>query len=304
MNGVDISFSTTTDAAQTRAAISQAINAVADQTGVKAIDTESGATGVNLVAEDGRNITLTFDTTDLTGLDQNTFASATGLSGGADNGGSGSVYTNTYEGGYTLIADGDQKSIEIGGGNGTGRGDLANAGLTAGTYDRAEAVTVSSKESDSSTASSIGADSAALTNKVARADDNRASLDGGSFANRLIATAETTTADTEFAVDVNGTVSNVQVAAGQTTAQAAATLDGVTGIDVQERIEFSVSNYATAANTAGTLTLAGANIALASSDTFTGGTATADRLTALADSINTATGFTAGVTVTGGTELR
>lgn len=298
LNGVDISFSTTTDAAQTRAAISQAINAVADQTGVKAIDTESGATGVNLVAEDGRNITLTFDTTDLTDLDQNTFASATGLSGGADNGGSGSVYTNTYEGGYTLIADGDQKSIEIGGGNGTGRGDLANAGLTAGTYDRAEAVTVSSKESDSSTASSIGADSAALTNKVARADDNRASLDGGSFANRLIATAETTTADTEFAVDVNGTVSNVQVAAGQTTAQAAATLDGVTGIDVQERIEFSVSDYATAANTAGTLTIAGADIALASSDTFTGATATADRLTALADSINNATGFTSDVTVT------
>lgn len=302
LNGVEISFSTTTDAAQTRAAISQAINAVADQTGVKAVDTESGATGVNLVAEDGRNITLSFDTTDFgSGITAANFAAATGLAGGAtdaDGTGPGTVFSNTYEGGYTLIADGDQKSIEIGGGNGTGRGDLANAGLTAGTYDRAEAVTVSSKESDSSKASSIGADSAALTNKVARADDNRASLDGGSFANRLIATAETTTADTEFAVDVNGTVSNVQVAAGQTTAQAAATLDGVTGIDVQERIEFSVSNYATAANTAGTLTLAGANIALASSDTFTGATATADRLTALADSINTATGFTGGVTVT------
>ena len=296
LNGVDISFSTTTDSAQSRAAITQAINAVSEQTGVRAVDTENGATGVNLVAEDGRNITLTFDTTELNDLDQDTFAAATGLSGGADNGGSGSVYSNTYEGGYTLIADGDQKTIEVSGGNGTGRGDLANAGLAAGSYDRAEAVSVSDKVADTSTSSTVSGGT--LTNQIARTDDNRASLDGGSFANRLIATAETTTADTEFSVDVDGTVSNVQVAAGQTTAQAAVTLDGVTGIDVQERIEFTVSDYATAASTAGSLTFAGATIALASSDSFTGPTATEDRLTALAESINNATGYTADVTVT------
>jgi len=163
LNGVDVSFSTTTDTAQSRAAITQAINAVSEQTGVRAVDTDSSATGVNLVAEDGRNITLSFDAADLSSGFGATaaekaanFASATGLAGGAvdvDGAGAGTVYSNTYEGGYTLIADGDQKTIEISGGNGTGRGDLANAGLSAGTYDRAEAVSVSSKVSDTSTAS-------------------------------------------------------------------------------------------------------------------------------------------------------
>ncbi|GAA6146516.1 flagellin [Thalassolituus maritimus] len=280
LNGVEISFATTTDAAQTRAAISQAINAVADQTGVSAVDTEASSTGVNLTAEDGRNIQIS--DVNFTGSD---FAAATGLAA-----------AGTYEGGYTLIADGDQKAIEISGGNGTGRGDLANAGLTAGSYDRAEAVSVSDKVADTSTSSTVSGGT--LTNQIARTDDNRASLDGGSFANRVIAAAETTTAATEFAVDVDGTVSNVQVAAGQTTAQAAATLDAVTGVDVQERIEFTVSDYATNAATAGSVTIAGATIALASSDSFTGATATEDRLTALADSINNATGFTTDVTVT------
>jgi len=280
LNGVEISFATTTDAAQTRAAISQAINAVADQTGVSAVDTEASSTGVNLTAEDGRNIQIS--DVNFTGSD---FAAATGLAA-----------AGTYEGGYTLIADGDQKAIEISGGNGTGRGDLANAGLTAGSYDRAEAVSVSDKVADTSTSSTVSGGT--LTNQIARTDDNRASLDGGSFANRVIAAAETTSAATEFAVDVDGTVSNVQVAAGQTTAQAAATLDAVTGVDVQERIEFTVSDYATNAATAGSVTIAGATIALASSDSFTGATATEDRLTALADSINNATGFTTDVTVT------
>ncbi len=280
LNGVEISFATTTDAAQTRAAISQAINAVADQTGVSAVDTEASSTGVNLTAEDGRNIQIS--DVNFTGSD---FAAATGLAA-----------AGTYEGGYTLIADGDQKAIEISGGNGTGRGDLANAGLTAGSYDRAEAVSVSDKVADTSTSSTVSGGT--LTNQIARTDDDRASLDGGSFANRLIAAAETTSADTEFSVDVDGTVSNEQVAAGQTTAQAAATLDGVTGLDVQERIEFTVSDYATDIATAGSVTIAGATIALASSDSFTGATATQDRLTALADSINNATGFTTDVTVT------
>ncbi|WP_301387468.1 hypothetical protein, partial [Thalassolituus sp. UBA2590] len=280
LNGVEISFATTTDAAQTRAAISQAINAVADQTGVSAVDTEASSTGVNLTAEDGRNIQIS--DVNFTGSD---FAAATGLAA-----------AGTYEGGYTLIADGDQKAIEISGGNGTGRGDLANAGLTAGSYDRAEAVSVSDKVADTSTSSTVSGGN--LTNQIARTDDNRASLDSGTFANRVIAAAETTSAATEFSIDVNGTVSNVQVAAGQTTAQAAATLDGVTGLDVQERIEFTVSDYATNPATAGSVTIAGATIALASSDSFTGATATEDRLTALADSINNATGFTTDVTVT------
>ena len=191
LNGVDISFSTTTDAAQTRAAISQAINAVSEQTGVTAVDTESSATGVNLVAEDGRNITLNFDTTNLTGIDETTFASATGLAGGAvdlDGAGAGTVFGNTYEGGYTLIADGDRNSIEIGGGNGTGRGDLANAGLTAGTYDRGVAASVSEAQADTTEATTNAGGN--LNNTLARTSV------GGTFLSESGGSATSTVAST------------------------------------------------------------------------------------------------------------
>ncbi len=121
LNGVQITLQTTTDTATTRAGVAQAINAVADQTGITAVNTESDALGVTLVAADGRNITVTFDaalTKAATGIDGTTSA------------------TVTQEGGYTLVADGNIDEIVITGGNGTGNGDLANAGLVAGSYDR------------------------------------------------------------------------------------------------------------------------------------------------------------------------
>jgi flagellin len=125
LNGVDIEISQTTDAAQTRAAAVAAINAVSDQTGVSAIDSETDAGGVNLVAADGRNITVDFDATLTT--------AASGISG-TDGGAS-----FTSEGGYTLVADGDVSEVVIKGGDGTGNGDLANAGLSLGTYSTTQA---------------------------------------------------------------------------------------------------------------------------------------------------------------------
>jgi flagellin len=192
LNGVEISFSTTTDSAQTRAAISQAINAVAEQTGVSAVDTESGSTGVNLVAEDGRNIQIsdvTFSGTD--------FAAATGL-----------AEAGTYEGGYTLIADGDQKTIDISGGNGTGRGDLANAGLTAGSYDRAEAVSVSTKVSDSTQSTTVGGGS--LANTLARADS------GGTFISATAGTATSVVTSTATTAQITDSGASVTITQGTT----------------------------------------------------------------------------------------
>lgn len=192
LNGVEISFSTTTDSAQTRAAISQAINAVAEQTGVSAVDTESGSTGVNLVAEDGRNIQIsdvTFSGTD--------FAAATGL-----------AEAGTYEGGYTLIADGDQKTIDISGGNGTGRGDLANAGLTAGSYDRAEAVSVSTKVSDSTQSTTVGGGS--LANTLARADS------GGTFISNTAGTATSVVTSTATTAQITDSGASVTITQGTT----------------------------------------------------------------------------------------
>ncbi|AHK15305.1 flagellin [Thalassolituus oleivorans] len=303
LNGVDISFSTTTDAAQTRAAISQAINAVSDQTGVKAVDTDSASTGVNLVADDGRNITLTFDTADLSSgygatdaAKAASFASATGLAGGADNGGSGTVYSNTYEGGYTLIADGDQKSIDISGGNGTGRGDLANAGLTAGTYDRAVAASVSTKVSDTTQASTITGGS--LSNAIARADSGGTLMttNGGSITNLASSTATDLdiTADITAAVKVGTTEFSLTDGAGDTVAELATALDaGAAGaaVDVSgdvnffEKVEFNISTVTTGAG-GGTLTLGGQALNLLDS-TATGYT-TEDQLVSLQNQINAA----------------
>ncbi len=112
INGVDIAVTTVaSDNVQTRADIVAAINANSEQTGVVAVDTGDDKAGIRLEAADGRNIVVALDTVT---------AAQTGLKAGAQ--------TGTY----SLVANvGTQ--IEI---SSTGGGVLANAGLTAGTYDR------------------------------------------------------------------------------------------------------------------------------------------------------------------------
>ncbi|TGG95217.1 hypothetical protein E4656_02000 [Natronospirillum operosum] len=118
LNGVEISLATGgVNAADDRSAVISAINAKADQTGVTAVSA-GDAGGVELVAEDGRNITVDLDG----GLTEE----ATGLKEG------------TSYGGYTLISN-DGSNITISGGDGTGTGDIANSGLVAGTYGGREA---------------------------------------------------------------------------------------------------------------------------------------------------------------------
>lgn len=123
LNGVDISITTTTSSSQTRASVIEAVNAVADQTGVMAVDSESDTGGVMLVAEDGRNIEISFTTS----------------TGTFDGSSTGIAAADTYEGGFTLVADGDVSEIVIEGGDGTGNGDLKNSGLTRGTYTTTQA---------------------------------------------------------------------------------------------------------------------------------------------------------------------
>ncbi|MCT7357486.1 MAG: hypothetical protein COB09_13255 [Thalassobium sp.] len=124
LNNVDISLSTSTDSAGTRASVVEAINAVSDQTGVTAVSSGTDANGVQLVAADGRNIDIAFGS--FTGgiTSDADAAAATGLAA-----------EETYYGGYTLVADGDVDSVAITGGDGTGNGNLANAGLNRGTYE-------------------------------------------------------------------------------------------------------------------------------------------------------------------------
>ncbi len=147
LNGVEIELQTSSDSASTRASVAQAINAVSDQTGIVAVNTDSDALGITLQAEDGRNISIGFDTANGFGsLSLDEVAQATGLAAGSSyNTSTNTGSYTTYEGGYTLVAAGDTDSIVITGGSGTGNGDLANSGLAAGTYDRATAQLTSTR---------------------------------------------------------------------------------------------------------------------------------------------------------------
>lgn len=138
INNVKISnLHTTDDTATTRAAVVEAINGFSEQTGVTAVDTGDDKLGVQLVAEDGRNIEVDFTGTNLT-------AANTGLAA-----------EGTYEGGFTLVAGAGVSSIEISGGDGTSLGDLANAGLSEGTYSAGVASVTSTAQTETGATNAI-----------------------------------------------------------------------------------------------------------------------------------------------------
>lgn len=172
LNGVAISLNTSVDESGTRASVVEAINAVADQTGITAIDSKTSSNGVSLVAEDGRNITIAFSNT-LT-------AASTGL---ADAG--------TYYTGVTLVADGDVDSIAITGGDGTGNGNLANAGLLAGDYDSGAAQLASTAVTADN---GVGFQSTSLAN----ASGDIFGLSGGAFTENQGGRASGTSGIAEF----------------------------------------------------------------------------------------------------------
>jgi flagellin len=121
INGVDTSVIYTSDDAElSRAAVVTAINNIADQTGVKAINTHDDQQGVVLQAADGRNIQLDLGTMT---------TAATGL--GASN-----VYAGTFE-----LNTLDGRSIDV---SSNVSGTIANSGLNFGTFaaDTAQAVTL------------------------------------------------------------------------------------------------------------------------------------------------------------------
>ena len=138
LNGVDITINGTANAddaakAATRGSVVEAFNAKAEQTGIVASDGGNDG-GVILTAEDGRNITLTSaGTNDLSvyGLADSDVAAADSIQSQA---------------GFTLTAKNANTDIVISGGNGTGNGDIANSGLTAGTYSAQTAATSTIKQ--------------------------------------------------------------------------------------------------------------------------------------------------------------
>ncbi len=282
LNGVDISLSTTASTSQTRAGVVEAINAVSDQTGVIAVNSNSDNGGVQLIAEDGRNISISASNT--------LSAASTGLALNAT-----ASNQETYEGGYTLVADSDIASIEIQGGNGTGNGDLANAGLVAGSYVRGQAASVSGVQSSELQATKLtGGDT---ENVLADTSDNATLITGGTgVVSTTSANAVTAVgADQDFAVTVTtagGAVTTVfeAVTGGTTIASAAAQLDAIAGVNAFERITFNIDNFTT--NTGGGslfLGARGSEVTISLPDDADGAfTALSDRLEYLTGELNAA----------------
>jgi flagellin len=118
------SVSTTTDTALSRKLVVNAINAISNATGVTAVDTESDNNGVQLLAKDGRNITL--ELTTLT-------AASTGLA---------NATATTYVGSYNLFSNDGSSPITIGTKEGNTQNTVEKAGLRVGTYAAGLAETV------------------------------------------------------------------------------------------------------------------------------------------------------------------
>ena len=296
LNGVEIALSTTASTVQTRAAVAEAINSVANQTGVKAINTNTDSGGVQLVAEDGRNVEIAFSNYAGSVTATNVQA-ATGL---AING------ATTYVGGYTLIADGDVSEILIDGGNGTGNGDLSRAGLIKGNYQPGAAATVSTAQTDSTSATGIdGNASGSLTNEIASYLDNAFVVNSGTLANTLVANsaaaiaAITTSYTVLYSVATAGAVlasSAITIASGgSSVATAASRINAITGVNAFERIEFNITDF-TGTTGGETLFLAGASITLGD-DSLANFDTTTERLQSLTESLNNAS-YSANVTVT------
>jgi len=125
------SIGVTTDTSLSRKLVTDAINAISGATGVKAVNTDSDNGGVALVAEDGRNIAVSFTTLS---------AGNTGVAAAA-----------TYVGGFHLYSvDGSEFTIDTKE-NGT-TSLIQDAGLRIGTYGGGTAETVTKVRSTTAAA--------------------------------------------------------------------------------------------------------------------------------------------------------
>ena len=157
INGITTASITTTGVGSTdRGLVVNAINAISAATGVTAVDTGADASGVQLVASDGRNITTAFST--LT-------AAATGVKAAG-------TYTTTYSVSYSGVAGG---SLVIG-------GTVTNSGLTAATTNVALSGTAISNV-DVTNVTNANATLASVDAALQAIDGSRAAL--GAYQNRF-----------------------------------------------------------------------------------------------------------------------
>ena len=103
---------------ESRAAVVKAINFITQYTGVKAIDTNSDTQGVSLIADDGRNIQISFNTADNTVGAITAFSANTGLKQG--------IQAGTYS-----LESAVNMPVTVGT---TSQGNINNAGLQIANY--------------------------------------------------------------------------------------------------------------------------------------------------------------------------
>ena len=146
----------------TRANVVRAINLISDRTGVKAIDSGSDAKGVSLVAADGRNIEVRFETS------ASTNAQAFGQRIGMGEG----VQSSTIS-----LESKIQAPVVLGSG---AAGDITRAGLVSGNYSKNESV-LNSQSRDPVKAAVAQVSSVKLTGAVGTTDTVSVVVNGTTF---------------------------------------------------------------------------------------------------------------------------
>ena len=208
INGVNIAIQSSASGETTRSSVVSAINAVSDRTGVVAVDTGADSSGVNLVAEDGRNIQLAF-------------------ANGATAANTGLAAAGTFEGGFTLVSE-DGSDIVVSGGDGSsaGAGNIANSGLSAGTFGgTTSAVTSSAQAGATGTINELAAGDIVINGVSIGAsqatDDTASNLNGNGSGIAIAAAINRSTEQTGVSATVNATT---LVGGAQTSATVAGTL--------------------------------------------------------------------------------
>lgn len=215
INDVTITIATTDDGSTTRSSVVTAINAISDRTGVTAVDTGADATGITLQAADGRNVEIAYGT--------GVTAEAAGLATAA-----------TYEGGYTLVSlDGNE--VVIDGGDGSGSGDVANAGLSVGSFGGTTAAVNSTAQAGTTLNALVAGDleiNGVSVGASLATDDTASSLNNSASAIALAAAINRVSDQSQVSATVNST--QLVGGTGQTAAAATAsiTINGVTIGDI------------------------------------------------------------------------
>jgi flagellin len=238
INGVNTgTFSTTSDAGVSRANTISAINLISAQTGVRAVDTGDINKGVQLIADDGRNITLAFGTggTPLT-------AAATGL--GAAGVTTGSFQLTSISGAPIVLSS-------------SSSGTIANAGVTAGTF-----------QANVSTVTSVSRSAAATT--AAPSTTTTGLLQAGTMRlNGIAIDAAVTASDT--ASDVTAT-SSTKAASAIAIAAAINAKTSLTGVTAKaEPTTIVGTSFTAAGSTDKTIRINGVNVVVTAAQSATRG---------------------------------